>query len=57
VKLGACAEGYKPWFYADPSNPSRPVALELRPGAEFEIEINLEHGAENMQVPCVSGGY
>jgi hypothetical protein len=57
VKLGACAEGYKLWFYADPSNPSRPAPLELRSGTKFEIEIKLEHGAENAQTPCVSGNY
>src|SRR5207248_2073712 len=57
VRLGACAEGYKPWFYADPSNPFRPVPLELRPGTEFEIDIKLEHSVESVQTPCLSGEY
>lgn len=57
VRLGACAEGYKTWFYADPSNPSHFIPLELRPGTEFEIDINLEHSTENLQTPCVSGKY
>ena len=43
--------------YTDPSNPSRPVPLELRPGTEFEIDIKLEPSVENVQSLCVSGQY
>jgi hypothetical protein len=57
VNFGACAVGYKSWFYADPSNPSRPLPLQLRPGSELEIDIKLERSAENSQTPCSSGRF
>ncbi len=57
VNFGACAEGYKPWFYADPSDPSRPIPLQLRPGAELKIDIKLEHNLENPQSPCPSSKF
>jgi hypothetical protein len=52
VKFGACAEGYKIWSNADPLNPSRPVPLQLRPGVELDIDINLERSLENAQSHC-----
>jgi hypothetical protein len=55
INFGACAVGYKPWFYDDPSNPSHPLPLQLRPGAELKIDINLEHSLESTQTPCASG--
>jgi len=57
VNLGACAEGYTPWFYADPSDPSRPVPLQLRPGAELKIDIKLRHSSKNRQTRCLSGKF
>lgn len=57
VKFGACAEGYKIWSYSDPSDPSRPVPLQLRPSAELKIDINLERSLENEQAPCSSTRY
>ena len=57
VKFGACAEGYKIWSYADPSNPSRPVPLQLRPGAELKIDINLERSLDTAQATCSCGKY
>ena len=57
VNLGACAQGYTPWSYADPSDPSRAVPLQLRPGAELKIDIKLRHISENPQIPCLSGKF
>lgn len=57
IKFGACAEGYKAWFHADSSNPTRPLALELRPGALFEIEIRLERSLEQEKPLCSAGRY
>lgn len=57
VSFGACAEGYTPWFYADPSEPSRPVPLQLRPGAELKIDIKLQHSLENPQTSCLFGKF
>jgi len=57
VNFGACAEGYTPWVYADPSDPSHPVPLQLRPGAELKIDIKLRHSMENPQTPCLSGKF
>jgi len=31
VRFGACAEGYKPWFYSESSDPSRPAPVQLKP--------------------------
>jgi hypothetical protein len=57
VKFGGCAEGYKVWSYADPSNPSRPVPLQLRSGAELKIDINLERNLENAESSCSACTY
>jgi len=57
VNFGACAEGYKPWFYADPSNPSRAAALQLKSAAKLKIDIKLEHTKGTTQSPCLSGKY
>jgi hypothetical protein len=57
IKFGACAERFQPWLYTDPSSPSRPLALELHPGSEFEIEIRLERNRENRQTFCSAGTY
>lgn len=35
------AQGYKSWFYSDPSDPSRPV-LRLESGEERSLEVQLE---------------
>ena len=43
ITFGACAEGYKPWT---------PLALDLRPGSKFEIDILLERSEENEQTLC-----
>jgi len=57
VRFGACAEGYKLWFYADPSNPFQPSAIQLRPGGTKEIEIRLERNPEGTPMPCLSCRY
>jgi hypothetical protein len=57
IKFGACAEGYKTWSYADPSNRSRPVPLQLGPGIEVEMDIKLEHIVENPQSLCPYGKF
>src|ERR1700733_1546032 len=57
INFGACAEGYKPWSYANSSNPSRAVALRLKSTAEMKIDIQLERAERNTQVPCSSGRY
>jgi hypothetical protein len=57
VAFGACAEGYKPWFYADASNPSHPVPLQLRPGSALKVDIQLERNWDNPESPCLSGKY
>jgi len=35
------ADGYRRWFYVDPSNPSQPV-LRVAPGEEKHLEVELE---------------
>lgn len=57
INFGACAEGYKPWSYADASNPSRPIPLQLRPGAALKVDIQLQRNWENPESLCVSGKY
>jgi hypothetical protein len=42
VTLKVTAEGYRPWLYADPSNPSRPLPLRLESGEERILNIELE---------------
>ncbi|MGC2472748.1 MAG: carboxypeptidase regulatory-like domain-containing protein [Candidatus Sulfotelmatobacter sp.] len=48
ITFGACAEGYKPWT---------PLALNLRPGSKFEIDVLLERSEENEQTLCPAGTY
>ena len=48
ITFGACAEGYKPWT---------PLALDLRPGEKFEIDVLLERGEESGQTLCSAGTY
>ncbi len=57
VNFGACAEGYKPWFYADHSNPSRSVPLKLGAGAELEINIMLERSTQEAHTRCLYGKF
>lgn len=57
VFLGACAEGYETWFYADPANRSRRSPLQLRPGTSVEIDVALDHRPDNMAMPCLSSRY
>ncbi len=54
VNFGACAEGYKLWSHADPSDLSRPVPIQLGPGTQLEIDIYLERTWENEPTPCFS---
>jgi carboxypeptidase family protein len=56
IRFGACAEGYDPWFYADASNPSRRIPVQLSPGAELKINIKLEPSSHPPQ-PCMVGRY
>jgi hypothetical protein len=48
ITFGACAEGYKPWT---------PLALDLRPGSKFEIDVLLERSEGNQQTVCSAGTY
>jgi hypothetical protein len=48
ITFGACSEGYKPWT---------PLALSLRPGSKFEIDVLLERGEKNEQTLCSAGTY
>lgn len=48
ITFGACAEGYKPWT---------PLALDLRPGSKFEVDVLLERSEENEQTLCSAGAY
>ena len=48
ITFGACAEGYTPWT---------PLALNLRPGPKFEIDVLLERSEENEQTVCSAGTY
>ena len=48
ITFGACSEGYNPWT---------PLALNLRPGSKFEIDVLLEHSEENEQRLCAAGTY
>ena len=42
VTLEVIAEGYKPWLYADPSNPSKPLPFRLESGEEKTLNVELE---------------
>lgn len=48
ITFGACSEGYKPWT---------PLALNLRPGSKFEIDVPLERNEENERTLCSAGTY
>jgi hypothetical protein len=41
VYFEVVSEGYEPWFYSDPSYPSRKAILKLEPGSELEFDIKL----------------
>lgn len=57
IRFGACATGYKSWNYSDPSNPSRPVPVQLAAEAELGIVIKLERSTDKMNVPCAAGRF
>jgi len=40
--LTISAPGYKKWIYHDPSDPSRPALIRLRPDEEKELLVELE---------------
>jgi hypothetical protein len=42
-----CADGYKKWFYHDPSDPSLPAFIRLQPGEEKELLVELEPQAKD----------
>jgi hypothetical protein len=42
VTFEVTAEGYKPWSYADPSNPSQQLPLRLESGERKSLDIELE---------------
>jgi hypothetical protein len=42
VALEVSADGYKPWFYADPLNPAEHLPLRLESGQEMTLVITLE---------------
>lgn len=51
VMVSVRAEGYKPWIYADPAQPSRPVPLRLKSGSELRVDIVLTPGADSPWPP------
>jgi hypothetical protein len=57
VFLGACAEGYEPWFYADASDPPHRVALELESGAQLEVNIYLIRNWKDRKTECFGSRY
>jgi len=40
------ADGYRRWFYIDPSNPSQPI-LRVAPGEEKHLEVEMEPVEKN----------
>lgn len=42
VTLEVVAEGYKPWVYADPSDPSKPMPFRFESGEERILNVQLE---------------
>lgn len=42
VTLDVAADGYKPWFYADPSNPAEHLPLRLESGQEVPLVVTLQ---------------
>ena len=57
VRFGACSEGYKRWFCAEPSQPSHVAPLELKPDFEVKIEVRLEPSTDPADATCLSGTY
>jgi len=57
MRFGACAEGYMPWFYADPSNPNSPAPVTLSSGAELHTLIKLERRNGKEQTDCAAGSF
>ena len=48
ITFGVCSEGYKP---------RAPLALDLRPGSKFEIDVLIERTEESKQTLCSAGTY
>jgi hypothetical protein len=42
VVLDVKADGYKPWSYLNPLNPSEHLPVRLEPGQEMPLDISLE---------------
>ena len=58
VTLEVRADGYKPWSYTDPSNPSTPATLQLKSGEERRLKIKLERKAQHRdQSDCSSNNF
>lgn len=57
VRFGAFADGYRSWFYADPSDPDSPAPVTLSSGTELHIVIKLERGNGEKQKPCAAGPF
>jgi carboxypeptidase family protein len=57
VKFGACSEGYRTWFYADPSNTSRAIPLKLRSGETKELNVTLEKSSDPQHSICNFGTF
>jgi hypothetical protein len=57
IRFGACAEGYKKWVYADPSNPSRAIPLNLRPDSQREFIIKLARSRDPQDQVCLASDY
>ncbi len=57
IRLGACADGYSPWFYADPSMPTRPTPVQLASGVALDIVIRLEPAKDRAEMSCAAGTF
>jgi len=57
VWFGACADGYKLWSYADSSNPNQPIPVTLAPGAELDVNIELDPSGVRTADSCAAGTY
>jgi hypothetical protein len=42
ITLEVSADGYETWFYADPSDSSKPLPIRLSPGTEMHLDIQLQ---------------
>ncbi len=51
VTLEVVADGYKPWIYADPSNPSVPLSFRLESGEERTLNVELEPSTQRRDHP------